>query len=677
MNNQPREFFIYDEETYPNIFVVGFTSVQTGERWEFEISEWKNDFTQLIEFVFAIQARGGFMVGFNNVGFDYPVLHFIIETGPTVTVWQIYQRAQAIIDSKDKIEFMVWGNQRHAKQLDLQLIHHMQYNSAKPTSLKAVEFVMRSKSIGDLPYPPGTVLTFEQSRELVVYMWDDIDDTLRFFHFSMPQIQSRFEFSDRYGLDFMNDNDVGIGVKYFTNKLETASPGSCYTRVNGKREPRQTIRNSIKLSEIIFPYINFQSAEFNSALDYMMAQTIYSTKGSLTYKGFVDGVEYSIGTGGIHGSVHRQSIFADAETEVIDVDVSGFYPAVAVANGLYPEHLGSLFCDAYAEVAAERKTHAKGTPENGMLKLASNGVYGNTNSTFSVFFDPKCTMSITINGQLLLLMAVDRYTLIPGVKLIQLNTDGATFKVPRNQRVNFDAVTDWWQKYTQLELEEVNYQEMHIRDVNNYLAKSVDGKIKRIGAYDHVPAQDRKPIGWHQDFSSLVVAKAAEAVLFDSVDRVEFVRNHRDFLDFARRGRAKGKSYQVLKAADGTEKPAQKITRYYVSIGGETLLKVSPPPKGRLDGAWKQKSRLTAAQKKITPEGTELDVHGTPWDARCHTGVKSKYGQTVSHQCKGQTVTDISDLSAFPVRPINYDWYIAEVDKLTALAGLNMRPTVI
>lgn len=662
------EFYIYDEETYPNIFVVGFTNAATGERWEFEISEWKNDYHRFIDFVFALKSRGAFMVGFNSVGFDYPVLHFIIAAGPTVTVFQIYQRAQAIIDTNDRFEFIVWDNERHVQQVDLQLIHHMEYGSAKTTSLKAVEFVMRPVNIGDLPYKPGTVLTFEQSRELIKYMWHDIGQTLRFFEFSKQLIDFRLELSERFGQNFMNDNDVKIGVKYFTNKLETAQPGSCYTRANGKREPRQTIRNGIPVSDIVFPYIQFDSPEFARALDHLKKQTIYDTRGGLKYEGYVDGVKYTVGTGGIHASVHRVSIYADDEYEIVDLDVSGYYPDVAIVNKLYPEHLGELFYAGYAELKTERKQHAKGTPENGMFKLAMNGVYGNSNSSFSVFFDSKFTMSITVNGQLLLLLLLEKLLQVPGVKLVQLNTDGVTIQSPRNQRPNLNAVVDWWQKFTRMELEEVLYSEMHIRDVNSYLAKSVDGKIKRIGAYDHVPANDRKPIGWHQDFSKLVVAKAAEAVLLNGADAGEFIRSHKSFLDFAIRGRAKG-GYLKFVASDGSERPAQKITRYYASVGGETLLKVAPPPKGRRVGAWKQKNGLTEAEKRQTPAGTEFDEHGTPWDARCHTGNKSKYNERVTNECKGQTVTDISDLSAFPARPIDYAWYIAQVEKLTSLTG--------
>jgi len=656
------EFFIYDEETYPNIFSIGFLNPETGERWEFEISEWRNDWHRLQAFVFALKSRDVFAVGFNNLGFDYPILHYILNAGPNITAEQIYNFASTIIRSNDRFEFMIWEKDRYLKQLDLFSIHHFD-NFAKSTSLKAVEFVMRAANIGDLPYPPGTVLTYDQSRELITYMWHDIGQTAEFFKVSRPLIDFRFMLSEKFGQNFINDNDVKIGTKYFINKLEAVSPGSCYFKdASGKRQPRQTPRGKIPVKDIIFDYINFNSAEFSRALDYLKQQTIYDTRGGLSWEGFVDGVKYKLGSGGIHASVDRQSFYADDEHELIDIDVTSFYPSIPIANRVYPEHLGETFCDVYQEVKAERLTYAKGTPENGMLKLALNGVYGQSNSEYSPFYDPKFTMTITINGQLLILMLVDRIMMIPSIKLIQFNTDGVTVRCHIMDRKYLDEIVKWWQDYTKLQLEQVQYSQMHIRDVNNYLAETTDGKVKRVGAYEYAPAEKRTPIGWHQDFSSLVVQKCAEAVLLRGADPVSFVHNHRDFLDFAKRARATGKSTLWL-----DDRPAQKITRYYVSIGGETLTKRSPPPPGKAVGAWKPKPGLTDAEKRIQPVGDDLDEHGTPWDERLNTKNHSKWGERLTSECLGHTVTDISNLTGFPVRPIDYNWYIAEVKKLTDL----------
>ena len=108
------------------------------------------------------------------------------------------------------------------------------------------------------------------------------------------------------------------------------------------------------------------------------------------------------------------------------------YPSIAISQGYYPEHLGPRFVEVYQQLKDQRLLHKKGTPENDMLKLALNGVYGASNDQFSIFYDPRFTMQITITGQLALAMLAER---LSGVaRLIQCNTDGITISLHRNLR---------------------------------------------------------------------------------------------------------------------------------------------------------------------------------------------------------------------------------------------------
>ena len=70
---------------------------------------------------------------------------------------------------------------------------------------------------------------------------------------------------------------------------------------------------------------------------------------------------------------------------------------------------------------------------------------------------------------------------IPDLKLIQCNTDGITAYVPRQYEFMFHAWKSEWEKLTGLDLEEVEYKSMFIKDVNNYIAVDTKGKVKRKG----------------------------------------------------------------------------------------------------------------------------------------------------------------------------------------------------
>ena len=156
--------YVFDLETYPNVFTAAFEHADAPLTWMFEISDWRNDSRELVAFLQYLKNTNARLVGFNNLGFDYPVLHTLIRMGQS-DAYTLYQKAQAVIESQDDDESK-WAHQintsdRYVEQIDLFKIHHFD-NKARATSLKAIEFNMRSGSIEDLPFPVGTRLTLEQ-----------------------------------------------------------------------------------------------------------------------------------------------------------------------------------------------------------------------------------------------------------------------------------------------------------------------------------------------------------------------------------------------------------------------------------------------------------------------------------------------------------------------------------
>ncbi|MCK5601589.1 hypothetical protein KAR91_06970, partial [Candidatus Pacearchaeota archaeon] len=355
-------------------------------------------------------------------------------------------------------------------------------------------------------------------------------------------------------------------------ELEKLMPGSCYDRSSGKRKPRQTPREDIPVKDILFPYIQFEHKEFNRVLEWFRGHTIVNTKGDLDLSCTINNFEFIFGSGGIHGSVSSQIVQSDDINTIIDIDVASYYPNLAIENRLYPEHLGERYCDVYKDVYEQRKSYRKGTAENAMLKLALNGTYGDSNNKYSPFYDPKYTMSITINGQLLLCMLAEQLMKTASVEMIQINTDGLTIKCPRTIVPWVKEIMSWWEDVTKLELEMAEYNRMMIRDVNNYIAEYTDNKLKRKGAYEH----ER---GWHQQHSSLVVQKAAEAKLVHGVDVRDFIEDHKDIMDFMLNTKVPRSSKLVYVDYEDKDHLLQNVTRYYISNLGGSLIKIMPPTK--------------------------------------------------------------------------------------------------
>jgi len=253
-------------------------------------------------------------------------------------------------------------------------------------------------------------------------------------------------------------------------KLEEAGV-ACYEFGPDGRTPRQTPRPVIHLRDAILPWIAFQHPEFTRVLNWLKAQTITETKGvfnDLTAQ--VDGFTFVFGLGGIHGSLESTVVESDDEHVIVDLDVTSYYPNLAITNGFHPAHLGKDFVGIYKHLFEQRKQYPKKSAQSAMLKLALNGVYGDSNNKFSVFYDPLFTMSITLNGQLLLCLLAERLLAVDGLRLVQVNTDGVTVRVPRRELDALDTVCEGWCQLTGLNLEQAFYKKMFIRDCNNYIA---------------------------------------------------------------------------------------------------------------------------------------------------------------------------------------------------------------
>jgi hypothetical protein len=671
--------WIYDLETYKSAFTFAVIRADGKFPRVFEVSERTNELDRIYACVDHIEATTGRLVGFNNVGFDYPILHEVLtnrrsweaKSGKQVAA-AVYKLAQKQIDSfKDNgFGHSIKTDEQVIKQVDLYRIHHFN-NKAKATGLKMLEFNMRMDNIEDLPYAVDAELTGDEIDRLKTYNMHDVRCTLAFYLKSLTQIEFRDNLSIKLGRDFTNADDTKIGAEYFQMKLEDSGV-KLHTFKDGKKVMMQTKRDKIAIKDCLFKYYKFDRPEFQAVYDWFSKQVITETKGvfsdieehnlgevakyaNLTvkrkkFKGapterdnddfknqhpmgwieveelkateylfdangqhvteyvldadgcpdlgkkpkkvrvpkksywgcyriaetlnvLVDGYRIDFGVGGVHASLSERIASAGKTYMLRDADVSSMYPNIAISNKIYPEHLGAEFCVIYQDMYEQRKSYAKNTPENAMLKLALNGTYGKSNDKYSVFYDPKFTMSITINGQLSLLMLADRLLQIPKLKLVQLNTDGLTVAMTRDSEEQYNAICDQWQKDVKLELEFVDYKNMYIRDVNNYIALYTNGKVKRKGAYQY------EDLGWHQNQGSLVIPMAAEAAMLHGKDVREFIKEHFEagnIFDFMLRTKVPRSSKLVLEFEDARVEQQQNICRYYPSKSGGKLIKLMP-----------------------------------------------------------------------------------------------------
>src|SRR6185503_19447076 len=111
----------YDEETFPNIFTCCFIHAATGMELMYEISDRRNDWQALVDMVHNLGRSGARGIGFNNLEFDYPIMHWLVQQHADVTPQQIFTKAQQVIESNNENSWanMVWDREQVFQQIDL------------------------------------------------------------------------------------------------------------------------------------------------------------------------------------------------------------------------------------------------------------------------------------------------------------------------------------------------------------------------------------------------------------------------------------------------------------------------------------------------------------------------------------------------------------------------------
>lgn len=654
----------YDIECLPNVFTFCAMDLNGDSEWRFEISEFQNDSHAFYEFLNWLAVNDWYMIGYNSISYDYNLVHAFMTEPVGFGPAQFYAVSQSIINSTDRFGRTVWESDRYIKQIDLLKIHHFDNNN-KRQSLKGLEVNMRSDSVLESELPFDQPLTKQQTDDIIwPYNRMDVSETKRFALISMKLIEFRLHMSKQITGDVLNFNDTKIGKELLAQRM---GKDACYTWTSGRKEPRRTPRQFVNIGECIFPYIELKNPEFRRVLDWMKAQTITETKGAFEdLTATVDGLTFKFGVGGLHGSVERKRFYADDEWTIIDDDVGGYYPSLIIENDLAPEHLGDHFRREFRRVKDERKLYPKGTPENGALKLAGNGVFGDSNNQYGIYFDPKFMITTTVNGQLMLCMLAEWLMEIPTLSIIQANTDGLTYRVHRSMEAQVEQVRTKWQAFTRLELEQARYKRMLIRDVNSYIAETESGKLKLKGAYwsprneswcDDIMLDLRNPgpPAFHKDFSNVVVQRAAVEHMLKGTDIASFVYSQTNPFDFM----ACEKAQRGHKLYIG-EKPQGRVTRCYMSKSGEPMKKVMPSTHPHREGQFKQ-ARGVSDQAYNEWHA----ANGNVWSEAIHTKNHSVYDPSrVQSVNTGHLVRECNHVRSFDFADLDYQWYIGEARKL-------------
>lgn len=577
----------YDIETMQELFlVVVMVPGKAGK--SFQVSKWKN---QLDAFVrYTEDNIDAYWVGYNNLRFDSQVIEWILrnyDKWHELTNLEICARiAQKAADVIHDANYDVFPEYREhelsLKQIDLFKINHYD-NKNRMVSLKRLEFEMDLENIEEMPiHHTKTNMTKEEIDLTIDYCFNDVDATYEFYKITIGdcdhplykgnnQIELRQDIEEEFGIPCLNYSDSKIGDEMI-KKFYCQEKGIDYRELPKKGY----FRKSIDVKNCIAKYVTFETPQLKEFLKKIKTIQLGLQDDFKEHIDFYGNV-YSFMKGGLHTENSPKIFEADEEHEIIDWDVSSYYPAIIINNGKFPAHLGKEFLRGYKQMFEKRlllkplaKKDKKIKGIVGALKLAVNSVYGKSSDMQSWIYDRQLTMFTTITGELSLMMLIEKYEL-NGIQVISANTDGVTIKIKKDLIPLMHEINKWWCDITQYELERTDYSKIIFSTVNDYLAIMTNGEIKKKGDF-------LTDFELHKNKSARIVPIALERYFVDDTPVEHTIRNHKNLYDFCIRQKAsKSFHYEGTNRSTGETTVYNKLIRYYVSNNGEKIFKIKNP----------------------------------------------------------------------------------------------------
>jgi hypothetical protein len=565
------------------LFLIGIYNPESKTYTEFEVSKDKNQLDGYMRFI--EQHPEYYWVGYNNLRFDSQVIEWILrnyddwhELAALEIAAKVAQKAADIIHDANYDVFPEYREEwLTLKQIDLFRINHYD-NKNRMVSLKRLEFEMDLENIEEMPiHHTKTNMTDYEIQQTKDYCRNDIMATYEFYKVTTGntehplykgnnQIKLRQDIEEEFGIPCLNYSDSKIGDEMI-KKYYCQEKNIQYSDLPKKGK----FRTEVKVRHCIADYITFQTPQLKDFLKKVSREVLTMKDEFKESLQFYENM-YTFAKGGLHTENKPKIFESDEDYEIIDWDVSSYYPAIIINNGRYPGHLGKEFLLGYKAMFEKRlelkplaKKDKKIAGIVGALKLAVNSVYGKSSDMQNWIYDRQLTMFTTITGELSLLMLIEAYELAD-IHVISANTDGVTIRIKKPLIDKMHEINKWWMDLTSYELERTDYAKIIFSTVNDYLAIKTNGEIKKKGDF-------LTDFELHKNKSARIVPIALEQFFVNDVPVADTIRNHTNIYDYCLRQKA-SKDFHYEGHSKETKTVYNKLIRYYVSNTGEKLLKV-------------------------------------------------------------------------------------------------------
>lgn len=607
---------------------------------------YEDDDTDLFSLLYWLQQKADYF-GYNNKKYDRLMLSALLMyynqfDKPSKLITFLYETSQRVIRSSnndtlwtDNFTSLILRNNVAFRDLDLFQIFRLDHyhKSLKQTSINIKWYNLKEYTmppIGDLdrhyyherlPEAKGMTdrelnihyrnvferfIPKEYLNEMADYNDNDVYIVAELIRMNQEEVLLRYRISEEYKVDVYSASRSTIADKVIV-KL--------YSKFTGLYPKAfidtKTIRRKILVSEILSDKIAFSTPELNDILSDIRSLTLRGEKGEFDREFTFMGTSYTIATGGLHSNEIPAVYIENSDSIIVDRDVASYYPNMIRSLKVCQKHLipkaWFRIADTIVDERLEHKHLAKDKSLDVMerdkhataaacLKIVANaGIFGKMGSEKSFLCDKKAMYQVTINGQLFLLMLIEKLELA-GIHVISANTDGIVTIVPRELEQTADDICHWWEKHLGLELEFTYYTKYVTEGVNSYLTVKRGGSSKFKGRMN--PKMFLEDLS--KGYNSPIVAKCVTEYFINGTPVMETLRNAKSILDFCRTQNVNHKyRLEFTHVVDGKIRTdvVQRNTRFYISFTGGTLMKVESMGWNERNEEQVKKSSLCAGQR--------------------------------------------------------------------------------
>ena len=607
---------------------------------------YEDDDTDLFSLLYWLQQKADYF-GYNNRRYDRLMLSALLMyynqfDKPSKLITFLYETSQRVIRSSnndtlwtDNFTSLILRNNVAFRDLDLFQIFRLDHyhKSLKQTSINIKWYNLKEYTmppIGDLdrhyyherlPEAKGMTdrelnihyrnvferfIPKEYLNEMADYNDNDVYIVAELIRMNQEEVLLRYRISEEYKVDVYSASRSTIADKVIVKLY------SKFTGLHPKAFiDTKTIRRKILVSEILSDKIAFSTPELNDILSGIRSLTLKGEKGEFDREFTFMGTSYTIATGGLHSNEIPAVYVENSDSIIVDRDVASYYPNMIRSLKVCQKHLipkaWFRIADTIVDERLEHKHLAKDKSLDVMkrdkhataaacLKIVANaGIFGKMGSEKSFLCDKKAMYQVTINGQLFLLMLIEKLELA-GIHVISANTDGIVTIVPRELEQTADDICHWWEKHLGLELEFTYYTKYVTEGVNSYLTVKRGGSSKFKGRMN--PKMFLEDLS--KGYNSPIVAKCVTEYFINGTPVMETLRNAKSILDFCRTQNVNHKyRLEFTHVVDGKIRTdvVQRNTRFYISSTGGTLMKVESMGWNEYNEEQVKKSSLCAGQR--------------------------------------------------------------------------------